>query len=149
MTIKLEELTMGRDKLYPNEYTQEVKDNLLKLLEPMQKIRAAYNKPMRITSGWRPAAVNANVTGSAKKSNHMKGLACDVQDRDGSLWKWCMENLQALKDLGIYLEDKRWTPTWVHFQIVAPGSKNRIFKPFAGDPPHPNLWDGKYDSKFN
>lgn len=149
MAITKNELSMGRDKQYPQEYTKEISDNLDKLLISMNIIRKAYNKPMKITSGWRPVAVNAGIAGAAKKSNHTTGLACDVQDSDGSLWKWCLENLQLLKDNGLYLEDKRWTKGWVHFQIKAPASGNRIFRAFATEPPHPELWDGKYDKKFN
>jgi hypothetical protein len=40
-----------------------------------------------------------------------------------------MDNLQFLIELGVYLEDKNYTATWVHFQILSPGSGNRIFKP--------------------
>jgi len=149
MSITKNELTMGRDKQFPEEYTKEISDNLDKLLISMNKIRTAYNKSMQVSSGWRPVAVNAKIAGAAKKSNHTLGLACDVKDSDGSLWAWCLENLQLIKDCGLYLEDKRWSKTWVHFQNKAPASKKRIFRAYAGDPPNPEMWDGIYDSKFD
>jgi hypothetical protein len=149
MAITKNELLMNRDKTHATEYTQEISDNLDKLLIAMNKVRTAYNKPMNVSSGWRPAAINAGIQGAAKKSNHMIGLACDIRDADGQLWKWCLDNLQLLKDCGLYLEDRRWTKTWVHFQLKSPASGNRIFRAYASEPPNPELWDGVYDKKFN
>lgn len=147
--ISKDEILMGRDKKYPKEYTKEISDNVDKLLEIMNKVRKAYNKPMIIASGWRPAEINEGTSNAAKSSNHLKGLAVDIKDTDGSLWKWVLLNLNLMKDLGIYLEDKRWTPTWVHFQIVPPKSKKRIYIPSTAPAKADDIWNGKYDSKYN
>ena len=48
--------------------------NLVKYLE---KIRAHFGKPVRITSGYRSPAYNAKV-GGVKNSYHMKGMAADI-----------------------------------------------------------------------
>ena len=48
--------------------------NLVKCLE---KIRAHFGKPVRITSGYRSHAYNAKV-GGVKNSYHMKGMAADI-----------------------------------------------------------------------
>lgn len=143
-----EEFLMGRDKQYPSEYTKEISDNLDKLLEVMNKVRSAYGKPMTVSSGWRPAAINSATSGAAAKSNHMIGLAVDIKD-DGSVRKWVLDNLQLMKDLGLYFEDWRWTPTWCHFQIVPPKSGKRIYVPSTAPAKEPNAWSGKYDSKFD
>jgi len=147
--ITKDEILMGRGKKYPKEYTKEISDNVDKLLEIMNKVRKAYNKPMIIASGWRPAEINEGTSNAAKSSNHLKGLAVDIKDADGSLWKWVLLNLNLMKDLGIYLEDKRWTPTWVHFQIVPPKSKKRIYIPSTAPAKADDIWNGKYDSKYN
>lgn len=147
--ITIEELTMGREKLYPQDYTKAIHQNLLVLLRKMNMIRKTYNKPMIVTSGWRPQAINATTKGAAKNSKHVSGLAVDIKDTDSALWNWCMENLEMIQGLGLYLEDKRYTKTWVHFQLGAPSSGLRIFKPHSGTMPNPELWDGQYDSKFN
>lgn len=139
---------MDRDKSFPKEYTQEVSDNLDKLLIAINVIRTAYAKPMRVTSGWRPSSVNGGV-GGAKRSNHMLGLAVDIADPDGTLAKWLLNNLVVVQKAGLYLEDFRWTKGWVHFQLVAPKSGRRIFIPSTAPATQPNVWDGKYDPSFD
>jgi len=143
------ELLMGRDKTHADEYTQEISDNLDILLEKINKIRAAYGKPMTVNSGWRPAGINAATPGAAKMSKHCLGLAVDIADYSGELFAWCLDNLQLLQDLDLYLEDKRWTKTWTHLGIGAPKSGKRIFVPSADRASDPDAWDGKYDSKYD
>lgn len=125
--ITRQEVLMKRDKDYP--LTPELEANLVKLLECLNKFRAMYGKPMYVSSGYRPAAINATVKGAAKKSNHMICLACDFADKDGELDKWCMANLDKLEEAGLYLEDPAATPNWCHLQAVPPKSGKRVFKP--------------------
>lgn len=125
--ITREEVLMGRDKDYPLDTEQEV--NLEHLLECLNKFRKAYGKPMVVSSGYRPAAVNAKVKGAAKKSNHIMCLACDFRDLDGSLDEWCLQNLDVLEECGLYLESPLHTPNWCHLQAKAPKSGNRVFIP--------------------
>lgn len=143
------ELLMGRDTKYPEDYTKEISDNLDVLLEKINVIRKAYGKPMNVSSGWRPAAVNSTVLNAAKASKHQTGLAVDIQDLDGKLFQWCLANLSLLQSLDLFLEDKRWTPTWTHLGIGAPGSGKRIFVPSAAPAIAPELWDGKYSKEFD
>ncbi len=149
MAISKDELLMGRDQTYPNDYTQEISDNLDKFLVPINKIRNAWGKPMIVNSGWRPPSINASTPGAASHSKHMLGLAADISDPDGVLWAWVLQNLQLMKDLGIYMEDRRWTPTWVHFGFGAPASGKRIFVPSSNPAPAPHNWDGVYDTSFD
>lgn len=147
--IAKSELLMGRDTEYASEYTQEISDNLDKLLIPLNQIRTAYNIPMIVNSGWRPAEINAATPGAAAHSKHMIGLACDIKDNDSSLWAWVLNNLTLMQQLGIFMEDKRYTPGWVHFQLGAPGSGKRIFIPSAAPAPAPDAWDGNYDHSYD
>jgi|SRR5581483_3002535 len=147
--ISKDELLKGRDKLYPSDYTQQISDNLDQLLVPMNQIRTAWGQPMTVDSGWRSPEENANTAGAAPHSKHMLGLACDIADADGSLWAWVLQNLALMKQLGIYFEDKRWTPTWVHFQLGGPASGHRIFVPYTTRPSAPDAWDGNYDHSFD
>lgn len=140
--ITKDELLQGRDIKYATEYTPVISDNLDKLLVVMNKVRDAYSKPMVVTSGWRPPQINAKTPGAAPQSNHMKGLAVDIADADGALMNWVLRNLDLMKDLGLYFEDFRYTPTWCHFQCVPPASGKRIFVPYAGPAPAPGKWDG-------
>ena len=143
--IAKSELLMGRDTQYPNDYTQEISDNLDRLLVPMNQIRTAYGIPMDVSSGWRPPSINAATPGAATHSKHMTGDACDIKDPDGALMRWVLANLDLMKTLNIYFEDFRWTPNWVHFQFGPPASGKRIFVPNSHPALAPSRWDGQYD----
>lgn len=147
--ISKQELLQGRDKQYPNDYTQEISDNLDQLLILLNQIRAAWAKPMKVNSGWRPPSINGSTPGAAKNSKHMQGLAADIFDPDGSLWAWVLQNLDLMKQLGIYMEDKRWTPGWVHFGFGPPASGHRIFIPSSAPAIDASLWDGQYDHSYD
>ena len=149
MAISKKELLMGRDVQYASDYTQDISDNLDKLLIPINKIRDLWNTPMTVNSGWRPPSVNASTPGAALSSKHMLGLAVDISDTDGSLWTWVLQNLQLMSDLGIFIEDRRWTKSWVHFQLGQPKSGHRIFVPSTGPALAPDVWDGNYDHSFD
>lgn len=145
--ISKEEILMGRDKDYPLD--NEKLNNLSKLIHAMNMLRALYGKPMKVTSGYRPMAANL-AAGGSKRSNHMVCLAVDVHDPNGDLRAFVLKHLDALKHLGLYCEDFRWTPTWVHFQVVPPASGRRIFVPDASEPKAPTAWSGSYDaSKYD
>lgn len=125
------------------ELGQELADNLHTLVERLNSFFADYNGPLRITSGYRPAAANS-AAGGAKQSKHMICAAVDVADADCKVWDYCLRNLELASALGLWFEDKRWTPTWVHLQIEAPKSGKRIFVPNTSPAVAPNIWDGKY-----
>lgn len=147
--ITKDEVLMGRDKLYPQDYTKEVSDNIDKMLEMLNVVRARYAKPMYVSSGWRPLSVNEKLSNAGKKSNHIKGLACDFKDSDGKLRDWVIEHLEWLAGLGFYFEDFNYTKGWIHFQIISPNSGKRIFIPNSNPPPNPNQWNGKYDKELD
>lgn len=127
MSISREEVLMGRDKQFS--LSEEQEKNLEQLLECLNKLRVLYNKPMYVSSGYRPASINANIKGAAKKSNHIMCLACDFRDLDGKIDEWCLENLDKLEQCGLYLESPMHTPGWCHLQAIAPRSGNRVFIP--------------------
>lgn len=145
----MKEILKNRAKF--EDLDKEIQDNLLDLLEKINKIRQIYNKPMKVNDGLRIEA-----GGGSKKSNHLKGLAIDIDDDDqGTLWFWLMkpEQMQLLKDVGLWLEHGCWTHangmSWVHLQTVPPKSNLRIFIPDEKPNPNPNFWNGKYNKKFN
>ena len=109
---------------------KDIDENIkLKLLPALNKFRTIYGKPMVINSGLRSAEQNGSIPGAAKKSNHLLGLAADIRDRDRSLAKYCLENLNILQECGLWMEDPQATPTWCHLQCVPPRSGSRVFKP--------------------
>ena len=125
--ITYKEYLMGRDK-HVTPMKSEL-TNMHRLLTALNAFRHIYGKPMTISSGWRPSVFNKAVPGAAVQSAHITGEACDFSDPDRSLGKFCMDNLELLGKLGLYLEDLAHTPTWVHLQIRKPRSGNRVFKP--------------------
>lgn len=147
--ITLENFWMGRDASHASELTPELiksaKETVDKVNLFLQEIGV---KEAKVTSGWRPAGINA-AAGGAKKSNHMLCLAVDIADADCTLWNKVVGNLEAAKKYGLYFEDKRWSPTWVHIQTIAPKSKKRIFVPSSAPAPAPKIWSGEYDPKYD
>jgi uncharacterized protein YcbK (DUF882 family) len=113
-----------------------IKKNLEELLVKMNKIRTTYNKPMTVTSGLRTKEDQLRIyraRGVADDkipmgSAHLKGAACDILDLDGSLMKWCRDNVKTLEEVGLWIEDDTSVPR-VHFQTYSPKSGNRFFKP--------------------
>jgi hypothetical protein len=122
--ISKEEILMGRDKDSPLDDLQ--KKNLEILVVALNIVRKAYAKPMTVSSGYRPPNINKKV-GGAKSSSHMTLEACDFQDLDGELAKWCLANLKVLEKSGLYLEDPKYTKGWVHLQTRK--TKRRVFIP--------------------
>lgn len=150
--ISLDEILMKRAQF--KDLPKETQDNIMILLERINKVRQAYGKPMKVNDGYRRP--EDTPPGGAKASKHLIGAAIDIDDDDaGTFWFWLMkpENMKLLKEVGLWLEHGCYTHskggTWVHLQIVPPGSKKRIFIPSLAPNPNPKFWDGKYDSKFD
>jgi len=109
--------------------TEEQKVNLEKLAVAMNILQEEYGIELFVTSGLRSDADQAVINPKAKKSNHLKGLACDVGDAAKKLKIWLNDHMDVLEKAGIYIEDRGSTPTWVHCQVVPPKSGKREFLP--------------------
>lgn len=117
-------------------------DNLMTLLERINKIRLAYGKPMFVTSGYRSMADHLRIYQElatkrgeifieAKvpmKSKHLNGAAVDIADKDGKLFEWTKANETLLEQIGLWCEEKD-DQARVHYQIFEPKSGKRFFKP--------------------
>lgn len=117
---------------------EELKDNLNELFEKINKVRKLYNKPMIVTSGYRSLEDHKRIykekgiTDESKipmKSKHLYCQAVDISDPNGELQKWCLDNVDKLEEIGLWMEDFSATPNWCHFQIIQPKSGKRFFKP--------------------
>lgn len=130
------------------ELNPELLGNAERLLKAVNSLLAELNvKQAKVSSGFRPAAVNAGIGNAAKKSNHLRCLAIDLLDDNANALDILMiKNLPLLKKHGLYLEDPRYTKRWCHLQIAMPASGNRIFVP-SSEPPS-NVVSG-FDGSFN
>lgn len=131
--ITLEQFWMGRDRIYKRELTNDIAKNALVTVERVNRLLEAFGESRDVTSGWRPPAVNAKA-GGAKGSNHQLGKAVDLADPTGSLDRWCLDHLDVLRDIGLWLEHPGWTDGWCHLQTVPPRSGARVFVPSDADP---------------
>lgn len=122
--FKRKELLHGRDKQFP--LTPEMEVNLENLVKAITPIRIAWGQPMVISSGYRPASINASV-GGAKLSAHQTCQAVDIVDKDGKLAEWLLKNLDILVENELYLESPKFTNGWVHLQTRP--TRNRVFIP--------------------
>ena len=126
MLINRDEVLMGRDKEFP--LSEIFEKNLTRLLQSLNKLRLIYNKPMIVTSGYRPGHYNKSAKG-AKLSAHLTCEAVDIKDPDGSFAKWCLQNIKHIVDCDLYMEEPTYTKGWVHLQIRPTMSGRRVFLP--------------------
>lgn len=133
--ISLKELLKGKDF---SSLPQEHQANMMELLLRINKVRTAYGKPMTVTSCYRSMQEHLaiykrkGITDPKQipmKSKHLYGQAVDISDPNKQLQVWCRNNVQILEQAGLWMEAFEYTPNWVHFQIVPPGSGNRFFRP--------------------
>lgn len=127
--ITLANYYMGRDETHPMELTAEVAYNSVETIRRVNTLLLRFGERRTVTSGWRPISVNESTPGAAKKSSHVLGLACDLEDSDGTLGQWCLDNIFELEEIGLWLEHPSKTKGWCHLQTVPPKSGNRVFYP--------------------
>lgn len=144
--ITLADYWMGRDAKYPAALTEKIIDNATLLLGRVNLLLTwAYAEHVtpaldartgnHIASGWRPPEVNDATSNAAAKSRHLTGEAIDLRDSGTrELARWCLRNLDALEEIGLWMEAPQWCPSWVHLQIVPPGSRRRVYCPSSKPP---------------
>lgn len=88
-----------------------------------------------LTSGWRPAAYNAQVRGAAVRSLHIVGGACDIFDPEGEIDDFFYGTggsgfgPDLLVAHNLWMEHPAATKGWAHFQDSPPRSGRRFFYP--------------------
>lgn len=126
-----------REALADNEVRTNAEILLSKVNALLEEI--AWSEPLSISSGFRPAAVNANVPGAAKKSAHITGLALDLyqpkeNNKLGALIRATHKANGLLKRHGLMMEALEVTvgqnSNWVHLDMVPRSDRsNREFRP--------------------
>jgi hypothetical protein len=114
-----------------NTPTKEHIENLKALAENIfQPIRDHFGVPIRISSGYRSAALNSKI-GGAKKSDHLVGRAIDI-DQDGTsitnaqVFDFIKNNLKFSQLIWEFGTDKN--PDWVHVSYDPKNLKCQILK---------------------
>lgn len=119
------------ERLNSDELTKSVKDNAIVLLNKVnQLLQELKIFDVKVSSGFRPSAVNAKVKGAAKKSLHMSGRAVDIQDPENKIAHKILANPDILKKYDLWMEDPSVTSNWCHLDNGTRTERAlRIFKP--------------------
>lgn len=131
--ITLDDFFMGRDKDYPP--SEALRKNADETIYRANLLLSWYyhDNPdaerAKVTSGYRPPAVNTKTPGAATRSKHMTCEAVDLSDPEGELDEWCMEHQKMLEQVGLWMEHPSATKNWTHLQTVPPRSGKRVFYP--------------------
>ena len=97
-----------------------------KVLEP---IREHFGIPIKLSSGYRSAALNAKTPGASKTSQHSTGEAADL-DMDGTtitnkeLFDYIKANLEF--DQLIWEFGTSTNPDWVHVSYESTGKQRKM-----------------------
>ena len=115
--------------LNPHNYptTPAQAENLSKLAAVISQIEYEMKRTFKVNSGLRSQEDQMRINPSVKNSAHMYGEAVDLNDPDGSIYGWCLDNVDLLIHWGLYIESKTFTPRWIHAQIRP--THNRFFIP--------------------
>lgn len=126
--ISRDDYFLGRDKQYADELTSEIEANAERTIAAANLALSMFyaDHPeahhRKANSGWRPKSVN-DAAGGAKSSKHLTAEAVDIEDADRMLARWCVQNVERLKQCGILaMERAEATKTWIHWQTVGVGS---------------------------
>ena len=109
-----------------NTPTQEIKDNLSKLIDNiLDPLREAYQQPIIVSSGYRCKALNKAVGGAAS-SQHCLGMAADIHTVSNTTEsnKKLFELIKSLK-LPFDQLINEYNYTWVHVSY-SPRNRRQI-----------------------
>ncbi len=107
----------------PNHPTWAQVENLNRLaITILDPVRKAFGKPIKVSSGFRSTLLNAAV-GGVGNSQHLKGLAADLQVSDLKALK------QAVIESGVpfdqLIEESKGGAKWLHISCAATGKNPR------------------------
>lgn len=121
----IEELTKSDTALsygIDNTPPERLLPNLHRLMDYLDRVREAYGKPIRVSSGYRSAQLNSLVGGSPQ-SQHKQGLAADLVVPDLDRLFGVIRKLGGFDQL--IDERPKGRGRWVHVSIAPEGGKPR------------------------
>lgn len=110
----------GIDNMPPAK--SDIHDNLKKLANTLEKVRAIFGKPIHINSGYRCPALNTAV-GGVSNSAHLKGYAADIRI-NGVAPK---DVTRRIAESGIKFDQCIDEGTWTHLSMD-PRMRQQAFK---------------------
>ena len=120
------------DRAKSEDLTDEVKSNACKLIVQVNAFLSelSWEGSVKVSSGFRPTAVNSTIKHAAKRSLHITGLAIDIADPDGTLDETIKAKPELLEKFGLWLESPDHTPGWTHLDLGTRSARAiRIFLP--------------------
>lgn len=106
--------------------TREIKDRLIETCEMAENIRSVLDRPLRVTSMYRPPEYSVSVGGSSHDV-HTRGIAIDFFPISLDIEEAKTKLRPHLAALGIRME--RGTDVWIHIDSHDPGPSGREFVP--------------------
>ena len=120
----------GIDNTPNNEQLDNMELVAEKIFEPL---REWVGGPIKVNSFFRCLKLNTAI-GGARKSQHMKGQAMDIDDNYGNatnaeMYHWIKENLDFDQLIWEFGDDD--SPNWLHVSYVSPeDNRNRCLKAY-------------------
>lgn len=91
--------------------------------------KLGYGPSMRASSFLRSLEDQKRINPKALGSSHLYGAAVDIADPEGKFAAWLLIMKEKMVECGLWMENPKYTPGWVHLQMYAPKSFNRVFNP--------------------
>lgn len=108
--------------------TKEQTENLTELARRVTLLEELIEMEFTVNSGFRTAMDQLRINPRNPKSAHCEGMAVDLSDKDGAIYDFLINNPDMLIKLDFYVEQKTYTPGWIHLQTRP--THNRFFKPY-------------------
>jgi hypothetical protein len=107
--------------------SEQVRSNAAETARRVSLLLNSFGSDRKLTSGFRDRESNARAHG-AKASAHIEGRAVDIEDHDGRLALYCVQNQDLLAHIQLWVENPQYTKGWVHVQTRP--TTERVFKPY-------------------
>lgn len=123
-----EALCLKKWELCAIPHDQQTYENIIKTANKLEEIRSIWNKPIIVTSWYRPRSYNTHI-GGAMQSGHMFGMAVDFQVHKVDCYSARQVLRSKLEPLNIRMENKIGA-NWIHIDTKTPSQPGRrFFKP--------------------